>query len=399
MIRSSRTCYRHFRDNLNDIVQTAHRCGAGVILCTVPTNIRSCAPFGSQHKAGLTPDQIAQWDRAFQEGRGLEQAKDFAGAAAAYEQARQIDDSHADLTFCLGQCLQALGKADEAQRLFVEARDLDVLRFRADSAIQRVIRETAQSHAAQNVRLLDLEMSLGSPDVFVDHVHLNFRGNFLAADAALGMMRQMMPQAGLAEPKGSEAELLSLSQRTLLYDSEEQYRLAMVMYRRKTLPPFAGQIDHETGLANLYDELIRLRRTEAPRFLSLSLSEAVQGRPLDVYPVLRQGRFLAEAGRPREAIELYRQALGTRPYDMRIRVALAQLLAQGAMKEEAVKTLTSKETPDRYSRKDALLLLGAALCGQWQYPGGSGHLRGVGPDGSEECRCPGQPGGCRLTPQ
>ncbi len=360
-------CYRHFRDNLNDIVQTAHRCGAGVILCTVPTNLRSCAPFGSQHKPGLTQDQIAQWDRAFQEGRSLEQAKDFAGAAAAYEKARRIDDSHADLAFCLGRCLQALGKEDEAQRLFVAARDLDVLRFRADSSIQRVIRETVQSHAAQNVKLLDLEMSLGSPGVFVDHVHLNFKGNFLAAHAALGMIRQMMPQAGLAEPKGSEEELLNLSGRTLLYDSQEQYRLAMVMYRRKTLPPFAGQIDHETELTNLYDELIRLRRAvKSPD--SLILSEVVRRRPQDVYLVLRQGQFLVETGRPREAIELYRQALGARPYDMRIRVALAQLLAQGAMKEEAVKTLTSRETPDRYSRKDALLLLGAHCAASGNIP-------------------------------
>ena len=150
-------CYRHFRDNLSDIVQTAQRRGAGVILCTVPTNIRSCAPFGSQHKAGLTTDQIAQWEQAFQEGRGLERAKDFAGALSAYEKAGQIDDSYADLAFCLGRCLEALGKTEEARRKFVEARDQDVLRFRADSSILDVIRETAQAHAAQDVRLLDLE--------------------------------------------------------------------------------------------------------------------------------------------------------------------------------------------------------------------------------------------------
>ena len=57
----------------------------------------------------------------------------------------------------LGRCLEALGKTEEARRKFVEARDRDVLRFRADSSILRVIRETAQAHAAQGVRLLDLE--------------------------------------------------------------------------------------------------------------------------------------------------------------------------------------------------------------------------------------------------
>ena len=36
-------CYRHFRDNLNDIVATSQSCGAGVLLCTVPINIQACA--------------------------------------------------------------------------------------------------------------------------------------------------------------------------------------------------------------------------------------------------------------------------------------------------------------------------------------------------------------------
>jgi tetratricopeptide (TPR) repeat protein len=368
-------CYRHFRDNLNDIVGTAHRCGAGVILCTVPTNLRSCAPFGSQHKAGLTQDQIVEWERAFQEGRGLEQAKDFAGAVGAYEQARQIDDCHADLAFCTGRCLEALGKVEEARRRFVEARDRDVLRFRADSSILGVIRETAQTHAAQGVRLLDLEADLSADpiaapetrglrthptDPFVDHVHLSVQGNFRAACAALDLIREMLPQTGLRESTRSEAQLLDLCRRRLLYDDREQYRLAMVMYRRKTLLPFAGQIDHEAELGRLFEELVQLRRTEnGVKDSEAVYLDAIRQRPQDEYLILRQGQFLVGAGRARDALAVYRKALDARPYDTRIRVALAQLLARSTMKDEAVKILISKDAPDRYSRKDALLLLGA----------------------------------------
>jgi len=364
-------CYRHFRNNLDDIIQTAHRCAAGIILCTVPTNLRSCAPFGSQHQAGLTQEQITAWEQAFQKGRGLEQAQDFAGAVTAYEQARRIDDSHADLAFCTGRCLEALGKVEEARRFFVEARDRDVLRFRADSAILGTIRETAQAHAAQGVRLLDLEAALTvSPaELFVDHVHPNFEGNFRAARAALDLIREMMPQAGLMDPTRSEAQLLDLCRRRLLYDDHEQYRLAMTMYRRKTLPPFAGQIDHDVELARLCDELIRLRRTEKGAQESEAVyADALQSRPQDTYLILRHGRFLVGAGRARDAIAVYRKALDARPFDMRIRVALAQLLAQSTLKEEAVKILTSRDTPDRYRRKEALLLLGAHCAASGNIP-------------------------------
>jgi tetratricopeptide (TPR) repeat protein len=355
-------CYRHFRSNLDEIIRTAQGCGAGVLLCTVPINIQFCAPFGSEHKAGLTTEVLGRWNQAFQEGRTQEQAGDFTDALVAYEKARQIDDSYADLAFCRGRCLVALGKPGEGRRAFVEARDLDVLRFRADSSILRVIRETAQAWSAKGVRLLDLDADL--TDRFVDHVHLDFRGNFLAAFAAMGQIREMLPLAGLAEPKGSEEELLDLCRRRLLYDEHEQYRLAMVMYRRKTIPPFLQQIDHGAELAGLRAELIRLRQVEKnvkePESVYL---DAVRQRPFDTCLILCHGQFLMETGRLREAMEMYRKSLDARPFDMRIRIALSQVLIQGNMKDEAVKVLSSRNTPDRYTRKDALLSLGT-FCAQ-----------------------------------
>ncbi len=375
-------CYRHFKDNLSDILRTAQRGGAKVLLCTVPINIRSCAPFGSQHKPDLSAEDEARWSEAFRAGRALERERDFAGALSAYERARQIDDSYADLAFCMGTCLEALGRTDEARRAFSEARDRDVLRFRADSSVLRVIRETAQAWSAKGVRLLDLDANLDAagrvldprvppPDasstrglrtrpaeLFVDHVHLSFHGNFLAALAALRQIRHMMPKAGLGEPKGAEDELLDLCRRRLLYDGHEQYRLAMEMYRRKTIPPFTGQLDHDSELATLREGLIQLRRgMETQDFASLQ--DAIRLRPLDTYLILRHGRFLVEAGRPRDAIDLYRRTLDARPFDMRIRTALAQVLTQSGMRDEAVSVLASTQTPDRCTRKDALLTLGA----------------------------------------
>jgi tetratricopeptide (TPR) repeat protein len=354
-------CYRHFRDNLQDIVRTARRCRADILLCTVPVNLRSCAPFGSEHKAGLTKDQITQWDEAFQEGQGLERAKDFAGALSAYERAGRIDDAYADLAFCRGRCLEALGRTEEARQKFVQACDQDVLRFRADSSIQRAIREVAQTQAASDVRLLDLETIL-TPDssLFVDHVHPNFRGNFRAAQAAAQEIRTLRPQAGWREPARSEAESLTLCRQRLLCDEHEQYRLALVMYRRKTIPPFTGQLDHEAELEKLSEELIQLRRVGSQMKESeVAYLEALRLRPVDTYLVLRHGQFLAETGRSREAIEVYRKVLDAQPFDMRIRVALAQRLALSTMKEEAIKVLMSNDAPDRYRRREALLMLGA----------------------------------------
>ena len=112
-----RYCYSHFQANIRDIVATAHRSGAKTLICTVPTNIASCAPFGSQHQKGLTQAQTAEWDRLFQAGRTLEKRGDFQAALTEYQKAQAIDDAYADLSFCMGKCILALGRVHEAKTL------------------------------------------------------------------------------------------------------------------------------------------------------------------------------------------------------------------------------------------------------------------------------------------
>jgi tetratricopeptide (TPR) repeat protein len=332
-------------------------------------------------------DETARWDQAFQEGRGLEKAGDFAGALAAYEKARRIDEAYADLAFCMGRCLQSLGRTEEAGPMFVEARDCDVLRFRADSSILHTIRETAQAWADHGVRLLDLERCLNSrvgwamptdslavgsacpANFLVDHVHLDFRGNFLAASAAMQQIREMMPQAGLTEPSRSQEGLLDLCRQQLLYDGHERYRLAMEMYRRKTVAPFTGQIDHGAETEGLREEIVQLRRAERDMKETEEVyRDAVERRPTDSYLICRHGQFLIGAGRLREARDLYQKALDARPFDTKIRKALAQVLAQSMRKDEAVELLMSKQSPNPFSRKDALLLLGAHCAMVGNYP-------------------------------
>jgi len=369
-------CYQHFRDNISDIIQTAFNSGAKTILCTVPTNIRACAPFGSKHREGLTKDKKTEWDQHFKKGRELELSGDFEAALAQYEKAGAIDKEYAELAFCIGRCLNALGRTDEARVQFIEARDLDTLRFRADSRINNVIRQAAENQAHRGVTLLDIEKKAdgsGSDgpgeEIFLDHVHLNFRGNFLAAYAAMQTIRRILPRAELRIPEHSEQELLEQSLRRLLYDDHEQYKLMMDMYRRKTLSPFAGQINHDKELAGLREALFRLRRDiKASDDSETKYVEAIEHAPLDSYLNRRYGQFLLKNGRIADAIRMYEKIIKVQPFSMSIRIALAQALVQSGMKDEAIEVLTSQETPYRYSRKDALLMLGAYCVRNGRFP-------------------------------
>jgi tetratricopeptide (TPR) repeat protein len=365
------TCYRHFASNIRDIVQTAQNSGARTILCTVPTNIESCRPFGSDHAPTLTKEQLDQWQQCFERGQNLAKSGDCEAALSQYELALAIDGKVANLAFRMGQCLAALGRADEAKRKFVEARDLDTLRFRADSRINTVVRKAGKTLSGEGVTLLDLESRLEEKskshllgdEMLVDHVHLSFRGNCLAATAAVEMIARVLPQARLNPITQTDEQLLDLCRQRLVFDDLEAYRLATVMHRRKTVPPFANQMDHNSDLERVEQEVVALRRatkrTDTPE---TAYVESLRHRLLDPPLSIRYAEWLVKKGRTAESVALLQKLLDAWPFDMRVRVAMAQTLVRSGRKDLAIAMLTSRESPDHYDHVDTLLLLGA-YCG------------------------------------
>jgi tetratricopeptide (TPR) repeat protein len=185
------TVYNNFGHNLDDIVDTGTRSGATVLVGTIARNLKDCAPFASDHRRGLSNEELAQWKRLYDEGSKAQLAGAFSAAVAAFEQAAKIDDSFAEEHFRLGQCFLALGQDREAASQFTVACDDDTLRFRADSRINQIIRRTASDHGNQKVQLVDSEAALEqqSPhgltgnEFLYEHVHMNFEGNYLIARA------------------------------------------------------------------------------------------------------------------------------------------------------------------------------------------------------------------------
>ncbi|MBU6402639.1 MAG: hypothetical protein KGS61_20150, partial [Verrucomicrobia bacterium] len=83
--------YDHFEQNLRDMLAAARRGGVKVIVSTVVSNLRDCAPFGSRHRPDLSAFDLSAWDQQYQNGHRLVDRGDFAAARGALEQAERID--------------------------------------------------------------------------------------------------------------------------------------------------------------------------------------------------------------------------------------------------------------------------------------------------------------------
>jgi tetratricopeptide (TPR) repeat protein len=303
--------YESFKQNLNDILRAGQDAGVPVILSTVASNLKDCAPFGSQHSAGLNDIQKSEWDGLYQQGITLESSGDFPDALKKYEQAAAIDPQYAELHLRSGRCQLALTNFEQALRDFELARDDDTLAFRADSRINRIIQDSAEAKPNQGIYFLDALKALvqSSPakipghELFYEHVHLNFEGNYLLGRAFAEQILKVLPQSIRARGK-SEWASAELCDRRLAVSPWDRLRVWQENYSRVSEPPFTDQLN-DVPRAKFYmaklQELSSLM-TEQTRAQSRAVYEEALARTPDDY-CLRENfaQFLDETGDLAEA--------------------------------------------------------------------------------------------------
>jgi hypothetical protein len=247
--------YDHFRQNLRDICQVAREADAETILCTVAVNLKDCSPFASMHKAGLSESDLATWEEAFAAGIERADAGDHAGAIERFVEASAIDSRYAELRFRTGLSHLATGRPGPAGQLLSAARDLDGLRFRADSDINKIIREVAVEEGA-DVHLVDAEQSLGAldasgatapgSDMFYEHVHLTFDGNYQVARAMFPVVVARLPEAiRAAGPESPTPPTRAQAAEALGLTAWGQAQMYAYMLQMIEHPPFTEQFDYD----------------------------------------------------------------------------------------------------------------------------------------------------------
>ena len=247
--------YRNFEANLDDIVRVANRAGAKTLLCTVVSNLRDCAPLLSQHRAGLTPAELAAWQRAFNRGTLAWRLGENAAARADLIEALRLDPQYADTTFMLGRLELESGETAAARGHLLDAQHWDALRFRPDPRINAIIRQVAARHPGTG--LFDAALMMGSDPAstgepagrqyLFEHVHLNWTGNGVLAR---GLAEQAAALLGGDTSRGAWLDEIGCAA-ALAYTPHEYpavlHRLAEIV----TAPPFTNQLTYAEDQARL----------------------------------------------------------------------------------------------------------------------------------------------------
>ena len=379
--------YAHLQQNLMDICKSGQRADAGVILCTVASNLKDNPPFASLHRTDLTDPEQARWKVLYDKGTASEEAGEHPKAIEAYLAAVAIDDSFAELRFRLARCHLAVGDRDKARDHFIAARDFDALRFRTDSRINRTIRQVAEGGSGE-IRLADVVATMDKTDqlsggivgdeFFFEHVHLNFEGNYQVASTVFKTLVPILPESIRASRAAAPAvPSRKRCAKRLAFSDWVRRRHQQQMLDMMHGPPFDGQLDH--GIAQqrrrqVVNQLAgRLASPDAKRqtlaahtralerdpddpdlirvlavFLSETGDEAAAssqwrtlatGAPEWAFWKLRLGTSLARQGKSVEAAEYLEQGLSALPYDLDGQLSLARTLAQLGKMDQAISRL------------------------------------------------------------
>jgi tetratricopeptide (TPR) repeat protein len=337
--------YANFRQNLEDIIQAGRKAGVPIILSSVASNLKDCAPFASVHVPKLDGSKLGEWERVYQAGVTNAEHGNLAEAIRGFEEATRLSPNYADAYFRLGQSSLAETNFEAARRSFGQALDLDSLPFRADSKINSLIAEAARRHSGQGVSYLDAEGALVSPasgqitgeECFYEHVHLNFEGNYRLARALADKVLACLPAVVLSHQRHEWAGR-GVCARDLGLTDWNRYTVLEEIGRRLADPPFNQQLNHQHQLEELAGELAECRLRQQPGMVENArrvYQEALQKDPHDHWLHHNYAEFLAGIGDLAGATEQMRIVRELAPEDPAAYLQLGRLLAKQQKFDEA----------------------------------------------------------------
>ena len=348
--RAREAVYRNFHRNLEDIVQAGLGSGATVLLSTVAVNLKDCPPFASMHSAQASSADCAACDTSYHEGCLAEQHGDFGEAVQHFERAATFDPLMADVQYRLGGALLQSTNLGGAREHLQRACDDDALPFRATSRINELIRQVGQQLAGPKLVCLDTAMALQTnapeglcgQEMFYEHVHFNFEGNYRLARAWAGKVEKLLPVSLRSGAMGKWASQGTCEQRLGLTDWDRCHVVEDVAGRRQR-PPLNAHFNNGQLLKALSNQARELKRgmdsNTARKQARDVYVKALRLAPDDYFIREDFAEFLQDTGEIKPAIEQWQQVRQLIPQDHAAFYQLGRLAAVQHQYDQAKRLL------------------------------------------------------------
>jgi tetratricopeptide (TPR) repeat protein len=298
-----------FRQNLKRMVEIAANASTPILLTTVPSNLRDMAPI-EPPTSNRVAQRLREVERRMMYG-------EYEPAFAALTQTREANPNDSLVNYRMAQCLEGLGRWQEASQAYSLAADLDGCRFRAPSSFLNAVRDIAQAsprgvYFCDSAAKLHARSKLPAPgyDFFLEHVHFNMDGNWeMACILARSVVEDVLKAAWREERVPDDASRDELLEATPL-DQLAAESTALVVLRAWPfdLSPARGAEIHALTeqVAGRYGALQPMERE---LFAGVSMDAMSQ------HLHLAMGDAWLAAGDPNRALAAYQRHIKRRPWE------------------------------------------------------------------------------------
>ena len=270
------------------------------------------------------------------------------------------EDNDANGFFTLAQQFEQSGDRARARNGYRWARDLDALRFRAPSEMNRVIRDVA---AETGATVVEVEAALASSSrngiignsLMLEHLHPNLRGYFLLADAYFQALIRRPgeldwdegPERAVAwqEIPVTEIEQFAAGYRLKFLKADwpfqEQRQPVTIEPPRDPVEEIAqnwffARIDWQQAMQQALVHYQKIGRLDQAAKIAINLAEAF---PFESRPHYVGGRLLMAAGQPERALSYLVKSVRLAPGDSESVVALSEAYLALQRTEDARRVL------------------------------------------------------------
>jgi tetratricopeptide (TPR) repeat protein len=230
------------------------------------------------------------------------------------------------------------GDVTAAREQFQRACDDDALAFRADSRINGIIRETGRQMAGPRLVLCDAADSLPEPgkipgqEIFYEHVHFNFDGNYRLARLWAAQAERLLPGDVKNKAKGGWASQELCEARLGLTDWN-RCDVYKAVQQRMERPPLNSQFNNDRRVSDLaarIDRMLRQRDAAAAGNARALYTDAIARAPRDYLLHENYGEFLELTGDLKQAALEWKQARELMPRNPFAYLTEGQLLEKQA---------------------------------------------------------------------
>lgn len=244
-----------FTANMDNTLHMLDQANVPVFISNLVSAEKDLFPFVS-----IPPDSIKYpgFNTAYLQGEGAMANGDSAAALQYFMAAENSYHAHAGCNYYLGLLTLHNGDSAAAKTYFDKARDLDALRFRGPSKLNKVMLELCSKY--KNAHLVDANAAFEAAsagriignELILEHVHPNLKGYALLSDVFYNTMKAQGLFKPLPETEMSFARLQQTMPITVIDSLSGAYKIANL---KRSWPFSKTHVDDTMLIASAEEQL------------------------------------------------------------------------------------------------------------------------------------------------